>query len=71
MKDYEQAAAYLGVSPRAVRRFVAEKRIRFYKVGKFVRFKDADLDAFIEAGRVDPESHVVTTLTHLRRRSAG
>jgi excisionase family DNA binding protein len=49
-----QAAAYLNVSERFVRRLVAERRIAFHKVGHFLRFRSADLDAFLEAGRVEP-----------------
>ena len=49
-----QAAAYLNVSERFVRRLVAERRIAFHKVGHFLRFRTDDLDAFLEAGRVEP-----------------
>ena len=49
-----QAAAYLNVSERFVRRLVAERRIAFHKVGHFLRFRAEDLDAFLEAGRVEP-----------------
>ncbi len=49
-----EAAAYLNVSERFMRRLVAERRIAFHKVGHFVRFRAADLEAFLEAGRVEP-----------------
>jgi excisionase family DNA binding protein len=52
--DLAQAAAYLNVSERFVRRLVAERRIAFHKVGHFLRFRAEDLDAFLEAGRVEP-----------------
>ncbi len=52
--DVTGAAAYLGVTEAFVRRLVLEKRIRYFKVGKFVRFRPVDLDAFVEAGRQDP-----------------
>ena len=45
------AADYMAVSPRFVRSLVQERRIAFHKIGKFVRFRRGDLDAFIEAGR--------------------
>ena len=48
------AAAYLGVTDAFVRRLVLERRVRYFKVGKFVRFRPPDLDAFVEAGRRDP-----------------
>jgi excisionase family DNA binding protein len=47
-----EAAAYLRVSERFIRRIVYERRIAFVKVGKFVRFERADLDGFME--RVEP-----------------
>jgi excisionase family DNA binding protein len=49
-----EAADRLGVPVRFVRRLIAERRIRFYKVGRYVRIDRHDIDAFIEAGRVDP-----------------
>ncbi len=52
--DVVGAAAHLGVSEAFVRRLVLERRVRYFKVGKFVRFRPTDLDAFVEAGRRDP-----------------
>jgi excisionase family DNA binding protein len=52
--DVAGAAAHLGVSEAFVRRLVLERRVRYFKVGKFVRFRSRDLDAFVEAGRRDP-----------------
>lgn len=51
--DVTGAAAYLGVSQRFMRRLVAERRIAFVKLGRHVRFDVADLDGFIDAGRVE------------------
>jgi excisionase family DNA binding protein len=48
-----EAADRLGTSTRFVRRLVFERRIAFVKVGRYVRIAEADLDAFIVAGRVD------------------
>ncbi|MFL6126619.1 helix-turn-helix domain-containing protein [Actinophytocola sp.] len=56
MKKYytvEEAAEYLGTGVRFVRRLIAERRIPFHKVGKFVRLKLDDLEAFADAGRVE------------------
>ncbi len=50
----EEAAAYLRTEKRFVRRLVAERRIAFHKVGKFVRFRRSDVEAFVEAGRREP-----------------
>jgi excisionase family DNA binding protein len=49
------AAAYrLGTPERFVRRLVDQRRIAFYKVGKYVRFDPRDLDAWLAQHRVDP-----------------
>lgn len=50
----QEAADYLNTSVRFVRRLIAERRIAFHKVGRHVRLAVADLDAFVEAGRVAP-----------------
>ncbi len=52
--DVAGAADHLGVSETFIRRLVLEKRVRYYKVGKFVRFRIVDLEAFVDAGRIDP-----------------
>ncbi|MGH3344293.1 MAG: helix-turn-helix domain-containing protein [Carbonactinosporaceae bacterium] len=52
----EQAAERLNMSTRYVRRLVAERRIVFYRLGRSLRFKEADLAAFIESTRVEPMS---------------
>ncbi len=46
-----EAAVYLAVKPSYVRHLVREQRIASYRVGKFVRLRPADLDAYLEAGR--------------------
>lgn len=52
----QEAADYLSTSVRFIRRLIAERRVAFHKVGKYVRFAVADLDAFVAAGRVEPVS---------------
>ena len=49
-----EAAAHLNTSDRFVRRLIAERRIAFHHVGRHVRIAVADLDAFVQAGRVEP-----------------
>ncbi len=39
---------------RKLRRMVAEHRVRYYKVDGRILFDLADLDAYAEAGRVEP-----------------
>ena len=46
--DIPAAADRLGVSERWVRRAVAERRLPFVKVGRYVRFRPADLDRYID-----------------------
>ncbi len=48
-----EAAAYLNTSVRFVRRLVAERRIAFHKAGAHVRIAVDDLEAFMQAGRVE------------------
>jgi len=54
--DVNQVADRMCVSTRFIRRLVEERRIPFCKLGKFVRFDPVDIDAWIEARRVDPAS---------------
>jgi excisionase family DNA binding protein len=49
----DQAAERLVTSPRFVRRFVAERRIAYVKLGRHVRITAADLEAFVASGRVE------------------
>lgn len=49
--DITAVARRLGVGVRYVRRLVAERRIRFIKVGRLVRFDNDDVEAFIEQAR--------------------
>lgn len=45
--DEGDAASYLHTSQRHIRRLVERRELRHVKVGRFVRFRLADLDAFI------------------------
>lgn len=49
-----EAGEYLKTGERFVRRLIAERRIGYVKVGKFVRLERGELDRFIAAGRVGP-----------------
>jgi excisionase family DNA binding protein len=50
----EQAADYLNTSVRFVRRLIEERRIAFHRFGRHVRLATADLDHFVQAGRIEP-----------------
>jgi excisionase family DNA binding protein len=52
----DQAAERLGTKPRFIRRLIAERRIPFVKLGAHVRIDTTDLDAFVQAGRVDADA---------------
>jgi excisionase family DNA binding protein len=51
-----QAGDYLQTGERFVRRLIAERRITYVKLGKYVRLQRSVLDAFIESGRVAQET---------------
>ena len=50
----EQVAERLGTPTRFVRRLIAQRRIRFCRVGRYVRVSTTDLAEFIDAGYVEP-----------------
>ena len=60
MLTIDQAAECLGTSPRFVRRLISERRIAFNKIGRHVRLNATDIEAFIQAGRVEPWTQRVT-----------
>lgn len=51
--DFAGAAKHCGITVRHLKRLKGEGRIPFYKPGKPVRFRREDLDAFLEACRVE------------------
>jgi len=48
-----EGANIIGVSPYTLRRWINQKRLPFYKLGRRVLLSRDDLEQFIEAGRVD------------------
>jgi excisionase family DNA binding protein len=50
----QDAADRMSTSVRFVRRLIAERRIAYVKLGRHVRITEADIAAFIKAGRVQP-----------------
>jgi excisionase family DNA binding protein len=52
----DEVAEILGVRPRFVRRLVAERRIAFCKIGRYVRFEPEAVEHFIDSGRIDAVS---------------
>jgi excisionase family DNA binding protein len=51
--DTQAVAEALGTTPRHVRRLVAERRVPFLKVGRFVRFDPGELDVWLDQQRVE------------------
>ena len=51
--DIDAVALALGVTRRHVQRLVAERRIPFLKIGRFVRFDPSELNVWLEERRVD------------------
>lgn len=67
----QEAADYLNVSVRFVRRAASARRLRHFRVGKFVRFDPADLDAFASVREPAPgPDPTVMTEVWLNRRGA-
>lgn len=56
--DVDAVADLLGVTARHVRRLVAERRIPFFKIGKFVRFDPGELGLWLDLQRVEVQRSV-------------
>jgi excisionase family DNA binding protein len=52
--DVDEAGELLGTGPRFVRRLIAERRIRYVKVGRHVRIPESALIDYIAANTVQP-----------------
>ncbi len=51
-----EAAEYLGVRLRTLYKFIDESLIPAYKLGRVIRLKREDVDAFVESQRIAPGS---------------
>jgi excisionase family DNA binding protein len=54
LRTYDEAADYLRISRSLLERIVQRREISCVRVGARVLFTDADLEAFIDAKRVEP-----------------
>jgi excisionase family DNA binding protein len=52
--DVAGTAEHLGVTPRFVRKLIAEHKLGYYKIGRCVRVGSDDIDAFLAASRIEP-----------------
>lgn len=50
------AAHRLGITPRTLYRFIDEGQLPAYRFGRVIRLKADEVDAFIEACRIEPGS---------------
>lgn len=50
----DDLAEHLGVSVRHVRRLVSERRIPFHKWGRLLRFDIDEVNAWLDATRIEP-----------------
>jgi excisionase family DNA binding protein len=53
--DIAEVAQWLGVEQGFVRRLIAQRRIPFVKIGKFVRFDPDEITVWIDNRRVSSE----------------
>lgn len=60
-----EAANRLGITPRTLYRFIDEGQVPAYRMGRVIRLKSHEVDAFIESCRIEPG-----TLEHLYPDSA-
>jgi len=52
---FEEAAAYLGCTPGTLRVWVSKRRVPFVRVGRLVRFRKRDFDAWLDSNAVAME----------------
>ena len=52
--NVDEAAAVLGTSSRFPRRLIAERRIRFVRIGRHVRIPASALEEYVNSGTVQP-----------------
>lgn len=50
----QEAAAVTGTTERLWRRLIAERRVRYVKVGRYVRIPESALAEFVAANTVEP-----------------
>jgi excisionase family DNA binding protein len=62
--DTHAVAEVLGVTPRHIQRLVAERRIPYLKVGRFVRFDPGELNVWLDDLRVEPRAPTPCRTAH-------
>jgi excisionase family DNA binding protein len=51
-----EAAALLGIKTWTMRQWISQRRITFIKVGRLVKFRQVDIEGFIEQNRCEAVS---------------
>lgn len=51
--DVTQTAEILGIKPVTLRLWISLKKIPYYKVGKSIKFKPSEIEAWVDATRVE------------------
>lgn len=51
--DVDEAAELLKMTPRFVRRLVYERKVPFFKIGRYIRFDPADLEDWLKECRYE------------------
>lgn len=64
--DVPALAVELGVTQRFIRRLVAEDRVPFLKIGKFVRFDPREIDEWVDDARRPAQRSRVPLATESR-----
>lgn len=68
LRDFAAAAEWLNVSESWLRKKVAQRQVAHTRLGRNVRFTDADLAAIAAAGKVEPAKSL--TARELKRRAS-
>lgn len=71
LKDFAEAAAWLGVGEHTVRKAVAARRYPHTRVGRHVRFSETDLEQIVALGHVDVGPTARAAEARARLRSTG
>ena len=52
----QATADYLGITTRTLYRLIDDGQLTAYKIGRVIRLQLSDVDAFVEASRIEPGS---------------
>ncbi len=50
----DDAATYIGITPATLRRLVDRGEVVAFQIGRVRRYRQVDLDGFLDAARVQP-----------------